>query len=304
MNFLQEAEQQQDHQQQQEEDWDLLPATQFVHRQYTGTTDDDYVNSRNGLCPDHALRYGIEANTRYWPEGHNFIDSAPRIGHNSIRPELYARLSRKMQLYIANRVQYAQERDNTVVFCELDNVLTDFNGAIEQITGNHPMHLSQAEIKTAIDQTPGFYTNLKFPDKGQVFWSDLQRLNTRYTKPNMVNEKFIKPVLLIDEPGNAAYREEITQWCRRNLGQNIKITAISNLPERDVYPDNDCYIMFTSPTTKHSHAIFNSVLIASKDKNNIEFARDMWETNDGIFCEYSEEDYTNILTDLRVAFDI
>ena len=303
MNFLQEPQQEQS--QQEDEYMDFPPIPQLIRRQYTETNEEDFVNCRNGLCPDHSLRYGIEANSRYWPEGHNFIDSAPRVGPNTMEPKIFARLSRKMQLYIADKAQYTQEREDTVVFCELDNILTDFNVAIEKITGNHPIYLSQADIKTAIDQTPGFYTNLKVPDTSQVFWTELQRLNTKYTKPNIINEKFIKPVLLIDEPGSAEYREERIQWCRQNLGKNIKISVIENLSERETQPqsDTDCYIIFTTPLTKHNHAIFNSVLIASKDKINIEFTRDMWDTREGLFCKYSE-DYTNILTDLHVAFDI
>lgn len=284
-----------------------LPMPEPMRRQYTISTDKDFRDIRKKLCPEYGMVNGIEDNVIYWPDGHNFIDNVPR-DELYMRPELYSRISRKMQLYINNKLLYAHEKEETIIFCELDNIFTEYNEAIEKITNKSINELSQTEIKTAIDQTSEFYKNLNISQEGKLFWYELKKLKTKYSNV-AINRDPIKPIILIDnilidDPKNATYREERIQWCRKYLGPQFNV--IENINERALAnPEINYYVMFTNLTTKHDHAIFNSVLISSSiQNNNFEFTKNMWETTEGLFCEYTKNRLYTILDEICIAFDI
>ena len=54
----------------------------MIRRQYTLTCEDDFINIRNGLCPDYALHWPKEENEKYWPVNHDFQGSLEKRLNN------------------------------------------------------------------------------------------------------------------------------------------------------------------------------------------------------------------------------
>jgi hypothetical protein len=60
------------------EDNDFSMKRRMIKRQYTLTCEDDFVNIRNGLCPDYALHWPNKQNAKYWPTNHDFQGSVEK----------------------------------------------------------------------------------------------------------------------------------------------------------------------------------------------------------------------------------
>jgi hypothetical protein len=56
-------------------DFYMKKNNRMIKRQYTLTCEDDFVNIRNGLCPDYALHWPNKENAKYWPANHDFQGS-------------------------------------------------------------------------------------------------------------------------------------------------------------------------------------------------------------------------------------
>lgn len=242
-------------------------------------TDAEYIS--RGFCPDYALRSGVRANARYWPEKrYDFIDGP----NGEKRPDTHGLGEKKMQIlrqrmsqYILCPQVYDVMTQQTLVFIELDNVLADFDGAIGK--------------------------DMRSPS---VFLEKLSRLEISFTHL-WLHIKSVRPIILIKKSHFASVENSRVKWCEKNLclsnyTTNLEFCVIDDVSERKQKPNNTFYIMFVNEVEKFNLSNYNSVLIDANESNSAE-----WESGGGVFLPYKNDaSYINdeIIGFIRNILDI
>jgi hypothetical protein len=249
-----------EYQDQNASDW-MLPDVPRSYKIGLEPTDTEYIS--RGFCPDYALRSGIRANTRYWPEKmYDFIDGP----NGEPRPETHGLCEKKMQIlrqrmeqYILYPQVYDDMTEQTLVFIELDNVLADFHGALGK--------------------------DMRSPS---VFLEKLSRLEISFDHL-WLHIKSVRPIILIKNSHFASVENSRVTWCKKNLCFNkystyLEFCVIEDVSERKLNPDNAFYIMFVNEMEKFNLSKYNSVLIDANESNAAE-----WESRGGVFLPYKND---------------
>ncbi len=107
----------------------------------------------------------------------------------------------------------------TVLFVDLDGVLTDFDNGVRRATGKLPSEQRLSSMWRALARTKGFYDRLEWLADGRRLWEAVQPAS---------------PVILTGLPlGNWAEPQK-RSWCRRELGPEVPvITCLSRHKARE-----------------------------------------------------------------------
>lgn len=170
-----------------------------VSRNYSILNVSDENNTSNGRCPDYALSWPHDAQIDHWPNGHDyFIGNGQNM--NNETHELREILSTRLA---------AGTLTKTIIFCDLDGVLADFEQGVVNKFNKIPSQIKPAVMWSAINKSSRFFETLPWTPKGRQLWSHIKQYN---------------PIILTGIPrGSQTAVEQKIRWCQRELGADIQV---------------------------------------------------------------------------------
>lgn len=152
-----------------------------------------------------------------------------------------------------------------VLYCDLDGVLADFEEGVKLKMGKYPEELNQGLMWSVLRKSHSFFESLPWMPEGKLLWEKIKKYD---------------PIILTGCPYGGWSEEQKRNWCKRELGENIKvITCMSK----------------DKPKYSNEGAILIDDRLIAKDK---------WEANGGIFIHYVEDDLEKIIEELEGAMSI
>lgn len=210
-----------------------------MYRSYTITGHKDRYNVENGRCPDYALAWTIEENAHHWDPSHNFYLGN---GYKSDDP-CFETVREILSVY------RFEKNDNSapILYCDLDGVLADFDGAVVKRLGKKPDQLSSGVMWGTLRKTPGFYENLEWREEGRQLWDAIKKYN---------------PIILTGCPRGGWAEQQKRNWCARELGPDVRVITCAT-------------------KDKPKYCVTGAILIDDRDK-----VRREWVKNGGKFILY------------------
>jgi hypothetical protein len=159
------------------------------------------------------------------------------------------------------------------IFCDLDGVLTDFEGGVLAATGCAVGSLSAAVMWSQLRQVDSFFERLRWTKDGQELWKSILQLCATHGVRS--------PEILSGVPAGDAFGREAQQqkqrWCAKNLGADVTV-------------------QIGKSSEKYRHSGSGAILI----DDNVEL-RDAWVQRGGIFIHHQSargtlQELTMILT--------
>lgn len=208
-------------------------------RQYSISTLNDSDNILNKRCPEYALNWDHNSNLYHWESGHDyFLGNGQNITDNE---ELRQILSEKLA---------RGTLPNTIIFCDLDGVLANFNEGVKKRFNKTPDQLSSGVMWGVINKSTTFFEKLPWMPRGRELWDQIKQYD---------------PIILTGIPRSSTAVEQKRRWCARELGKDI-------------------HVITCSTKNKANYCIKNSILI--DDRIDI---LDEWNLKGGKFIQYNEE---------------
>ena len=245
-----------------------------MSRSYSICCEEDDTNVRNGMCPKYALNWGIKFNSLHWSQNHDFIS-----GHE-LPPNIKSLCCERIQLLNKDPEAFEKACKDTLVFCDMDGVLADFEAGFWSLKGCMPDDYPKHLLWPTILQDKRFFAELPPMPNALTLWQEI---------------KDFKPIILTGCPNSNAAKAAKVEWCKQHLGPNC--LRIQNLAEMALYPDYDYYIIITTAAKKHTFTRPNSILIDDRLETS-----ESWENANGIFLHYDEsktQEIINIVKMLR-----
>lgn len=170
-----------------------------VSRNYSILNESDETNTANGRCPDYSLSWPHHAQTDHWPINHDYF-----IG-NGQNMDLETQELREI---LSTRLA-AGTLTKTIIFCDLDGVLADFEQGVFNKFNKYPDQMSTSLMWSAINNSKTFFEKLPWMPKGRQLWSHIKQYN---------------PIILTGIPrGSKTAVEQKIRWCQRELGPDIQV---------------------------------------------------------------------------------
>ena len=94
------------------------------------------------------------------------------------------------------------------LFLDLDGVLVDFEKGVRFHTGLSPDEQTPRQMWSVLARAKNFYVNLNWMEDGKKLWG---------------NTKSFNPVILTGLPLGTWAEPQKREWCRRELGRDIKV---------------------------------------------------------------------------------
>jgi 5'(3')-deoxyribonucleotidase len=218
-----------------------------VSRNYSILNDSDETNIINGRCPDYALSWPHHAQIDHWSENHDyFIGNGQNIDNETqeLREILSARL-------------VSGHLTKSIIFCDLDGVLADFEQGVVNKFNKYPDQISTSVLWSAINRSKTFFEKLPWMPKGPQLWSHIRQYN---------------PIILTGIPrGSKTAVEQKIRWCKRELGEDIQVITCQT-------------------KEKSKYCLTGSILIDDRTDN-----LDKWKEKGGKFILYDEESLDEIV---------
>jgi 5'(3')-deoxyribonucleotidase len=211
-----------------------------VSRNYSILNESDETNTNNGRCPDYALSWPHHAQIDHWPINHDyFIGNGQNMSNEThkLREILSARLA-------------AGILTKSIIFCDLDGVLADFQkGVINKF--NKSDQLNSKLMWSTINKSNTFFETLPWMPKGRELWSHIKQYN---------------PIILTGIPSySRSAVEQKIKWCQRELGADIQVITCAS-------------------KDKSKYCLPGAILIDDRTDN-----LDIWNEKGGKFILYREE---------------
>jgi 5'(3')-deoxyribonucleotidase len=211
-----------------------------VSRNYSILNESDETNTNNGRCPDYALSWPHHAQIDHWPINHDyFIGNGQNMSNEThkLREILSARLA-------------AGILTKSIIFCDLDGVLADFQkGVINKF--NKSDQLNSKLMWSTINKSNTFFETLPWMPKGRELWSHIKQYN---------------PIILTGIPSySRSAVEQKIKWCKRELGADIQVITCAS-------------------KDKSKYCLPGAILIDDRTDN-----LDIWNEKGGKFILYREE---------------
>ncbi len=165
----------------------------------------------------------------------------------------------------ANALYFQSHR----LFVDLDGVLVDFEGGVEQALGRtvdsfHPRN----ELWKSVSAIPEFYANLPWTSDGKFLWSAVKNLC---------------PSILTGVPRGNWAEPQKRAWCRKNIGEDIEV-----------------FVCLSSEKSAVASGVCDGELtpILIDDRNSL---REGWEHIGGIFIHHrnTEESLQELQSHLK-----
>lgn len=212
-----------------------------VSRNYSILNESDENNTSNGRCPDYSLSWPHQAQINHWPIGHDyFIGNGENIDNQT--QELREILSKRLASGTLTK---------SIIFCDLDGVLADFQQGVINKFNKYPDQISSSIMWGAINKSKIFFETLPWMPKGHQLWSRIKQYN---------------PIILTGIPkGSRTAIEQKINWCKRELGEDIQVITCST-------------------KEKSKYCLPGSILIDDRTDN-----LDKWHEKGGKFILYDED---------------
>jgi 5'(3')-deoxyribonucleotidase len=144
--------------------------------------------------------------------------------------------------------------NNIIVYCDLDGVLADFEKGVYDSFGDIP--LNSPKLWAQINSSKTFFENLEWMPKGKELWEKIKPYN---------------PIILTGVPRSKTAKEQKINWCKRELGKNVKVITCTT-------------------KDKPKYCLKKSILIDDRT-NNME----IWNSLGGKFILYHEDNFEEII---------
>jgi len=212
-----------------------------VSRNYSILNESDESNTNNGRCPDYALSWPHHAQIDHWPINHDyFIGNGQNMSNETqeLREILSARLAAGMLT-------------KSIVFCDLDGVLADFQKGVINKFNKSDQYLNSRLMWSTINKSNTFFDTLPWMPKGRELWSHIKQYN---------------PIILTGIPSySRSAVEQKIKWCQRELGTDIQVITCAS-------------------KDKSKYCLPGAILIDDRTDN-----LDIWNEKGGKFILYREE---------------
>lgn len=218
-----------------------------VSRNYSILNDSDENNTANGRCPDYALSWPHHAQINHWPNGHNYF-----IGNGQNMSDE----TQELRVILSARLE-AGTLTKSIIFCDLDGVLADFEQGVINKFNKTPDELSTSLMWSTINNSRTFFETLPWMPRGRQLWSHIKQYN---------------PIILTGIPrGSKSAVEQKIRWCKRELGDDIQVITCAT-------------------KDKSKYCLPGSILIDDRIDN-----LDKWRDKGGKFILYHEESLDEIV---------
>lgn len=212
-----------------------------VSRNYSILNDSDETNTSNGRCPDYSLSWPHYAQIDHWPKDHDyFIGNGQNMDNETLnlRQILSARLA-------------AGQLTKSIIFCDLDGVLADFEKGVFNKFNKYPDQISSSLLWSTINKSKTFFETLPWMPKGRELWSHIRQYN---------------PIIITGIPrGSKTAVEQKIRWCQRELGPDIQVITCET-------------------KEKSKYCLPGSILIDDRTDN-----LELWHEKGGKFILYDED---------------
>lgn len=138
------------------------------------------------------------------------------------------------------------------LFLDLDGVLVDFDGGVQELTGRLPGDMEPRQMWPRLARTADFYDNLDWMSDGKSLWEFSLRHN---------------PVILTGLPLGKWAEPQKRAWCRRELGEQVEVITCMTREKAD---------RAAARSGEHT-----PVLVDDREK-----LREAWEAMGGIFIHH------------------
>ena len=139
--------------------------------------------------------------------------------------------------------------ERTLLFCDLDGVLTDFEKGVKKLFhGRKPKN--SATLWAGIRRSKDFFETLEWRKDGEALWSYI---------------KDLEPIIMTGVPPGSWAIEQKMNWLKREIG-DIRVTFCKSKDKSIYKPDS----------------VPHAILIDDRD-----FLRDQWEKSGGIFIHHT-----------------
>jgi 5'(3')-deoxyribonucleotidase len=174
----------------------MISATSNL-RQYSISTEDDSANVTNHRCPEYALNWDHNSNSRHWRQGHDyFLGNGENITDNiELRQILSEKLARGTL-------------PSKIIFCDLDGVLADFEQGVVNRFKKRPDELKPGTMWGVINKSNTFFETLPWMPRGRELWEQIKQYD---------------PIILTGIPRGSKAAEQKRRWCATELGPDIHV---------------------------------------------------------------------------------
>lgn len=168
-------------------------------RSYSLGSDLDGIHTENGRCPNYALNWCPNDNSKYWPSGHDyFIGNGKNIDNET--QQLREILSHKLMTGTLMK---------NILFCDLDGVLADFEQGVLKKFKKPIEEINPGLLWGVINKSNTFFESLPWMEKGKELWEHIKQYD---------------PIILTGvPPGSKTAVEQKIRWCKRELGTDIQV---------------------------------------------------------------------------------
>ncbi len=116
-----------------------------------------------------------------------------------------------------------------MIYCDLDGVLADFNGAFKELTGHDPDDVSKKELWTTVLDTPNYWLNLHLmPDAEKLI--------------RFLNKHPFTILTGIPKLGHSKATSEKRQWVTKYLGADVPVICCYSADKKHLCQTNDILI--------------------------------------------------------------
>jgi len=139
----------------------------------------------------------------------------------------------------------------SIVFCDLDGVLADFQKGVINKFNKSDQYLNSRLMWSTINKSNTFFDTLPWMPKGRELWSHIKQYN---------------PIILTGIPSySRSAVEQKIKWCQRELGADIQVITCAS-------------------KDKPKYCLPGAILIDDRTDN-----LDIWNEKGGKFILYREE---------------
>jgi len=185
----------------------------ILNRNYTLTNENDEIHISNGRCPNYALLWNRTENDLYWPNGHDYF-----IGNGSYINDG----TRDLREILSDRMAKGIFTEK-LLFCDLDDVVVDFEKGIENICDMIP-----SKLLDDINNSSKFFENIPWMPKGGELWER--------------NKEYHPIILTVVLPCSSNATEQKIIWCQRELG-SVKKVIFCSIKDKVRYRSENTFLI-------------------------------------------------------------
>jgi 5'(3')-deoxyribonucleotidase len=194
-------------------------------RQYSISTEDDSENVTNHRCPEYALNWDHNSNSRHWRQGHDyFLGNGENITDNL---ELRQILSEKLARGTLT---------SKIIFCDLDGVLADFEQGVINRFNRRPDQLQPGTMWGVINKSNTFFETLPWMPRGRELWEEIKQYD---------------PIILTGIPRSSYAAEQKRRWCATELGSEFHVITCST-KDKPTFCLRDSVLIDDRPDNLHA----------------------------------------------------